>query len=353
MEVMILSNIFKTLGDPARLRLLQLLATAELTVGELVRVLELPQSTVSRHLKTLKEGALVADRPVGAATYYRAVLDSAAGNGGATVREAVGRLVAEEGLAPADRARLDRVLALREKDAGAFFDKIGLRWDALREDCFGPAFHLEAFLHLLPREWTVADLGTGTGYLLPPLARHFRRVIGVDMSGPMLDLARQRLRGEGLRNVELRQGMLEQLPLAAGETDLAVAILMLHHLADIGAALRDVHRILKSGGRLLIVEIHPYDNERFRLAMADRRGGIEAAVLKTLLQQAGFVIVESWEYPNQDRPEHELAPLPGIYGCIGDLMVNNDQHSYAKIAMMPQRTAKKFSRSLHGKVDDG
>lgn len=318
MEISTLSTLFKTIGDPVRLRLLHLLCAEELGVGEIVRVLDLPQSTVSRHLKALKDEGLVTDRPVGAATFYRANLEADLGNSGeAALRDTLAALMRTTPLPPADRERLDRVLALRRTEEGqAFFDRIGLRWDALRESCFGPTFHLEALLRLLPAEWVVADLGTGTGYLLPVLARHFRRVIGVDSSEAMLELAQRRIADEGLRNVDLRAGFLEALPLAEGEADLAVALLMLHHLADIPAALREVARGLKPGGRLLVVEIHPHTNEAFRVAMADRRPGVAPDVLRDWLREAGFGETGFWELPTLERPEHELAPLPRLYGAV-------------------------------------
>lgn len=320
MELASLSALFKAIGDPVRLRLLHLLCAEELTVGELVRILDLPQSTVSRHLKTLRERGLAADRPVGAATYYRAAIESESRNGDAPVRDSLVGVLKASNLPPADRKRLDKVLAMREREGGDFFDKLGLRWDALREDCFGPTFHLEAFIHLLPREWTVADLGTGTGYLLPVLGAHFAKVIAVDSSEPMLALARQRLAKSGLAKtgaVELRQGTLENLPLKNGEADLAVAILMLHHLPDVTAALREIHRALRPGGRVLIVEVHPYENERFRTAMGDRRAGVDLKALEKWLEETGFEELERWDYPIVARPEHDLAPLPGMYGVSG------------------------------------
>ena len=316
MEIASLSNLFKAIGDPVRLRLLHLLCAEELTVGELVRILELPQSTVSRHIKTLRERGLVADRPVGAATFYRAAIEAEGANGDTPIRDSLVSLLRGSNLSPTDRRRLDRILVLRASEGKNFFDEVGLRWDALREDCFGPAFHLEAFSHLLPREWTVTDLGTGTGYLLPTLGSHFRRVIGVDMSEPMIELARQNLAGGDFKHVELRHGPLEKLPIETGEVDLAVALLMLHHLANIEAGLREIHRILKPGGRLLLVEIHPYENERFRVAMGDRRAGVDAEEMMAKLREAGFGMVEMWDLAYLERPEHELAPLPRLYEII-------------------------------------
>jgi ArsR family transcriptional regulator len=314
MDIGILSNLFKAVGDPVRLRVLHLLAVEELTVGELVRILDLPQSTVSRHLKVLRESALAADRPVGAATFYRAAIEAGAGNGDAGVRDSLAGLLRRETLPPAARRRLDRILALRAREGSDFFDKVGLRWDALRESCFGPAFHLEAFIRLLPADWVVADLGTGTGYLLPILGGHFRRVIGVDMSESMLALARGRLEGRLAETVELRHGALESLPIADAKVDLAVALLMLHHLAEIRPALREMRRILKRGGCVLIVEIHPHANEKFRIQMADRHMGIAPEQLAKDLKGAGLTNPSVWNYPYIDRPEHELAPIPGLYG---------------------------------------
>ena len=305
----------RAVSDPVRLRLMQILAAEELAVGELVRILELPQSTVSRHLKTLKDEGLVADRPVATAAYYRATLEADLGNGDAPLRDGLLAVLRGSPLAPGDRERMARVLALREQaDGGAFFDRIGARWDSLREDCFGSTFHLEALIHLLPRRWSVADLGSGTGYLLPPLARHFAHVIGVDSSTEMITLGQRNAGEQGLQNVELRFGRLEELPLRDGEIDLALAMLMLHHLAEIDGALREVYRVLKPEGRMLIVEIHPHENERFRAGMADRHRGIAPTRLMDMLRAAGFADVSTWDLPRLNRPEHDLAPLPGIYG---------------------------------------
>lgn len=317
MDLSTLGDLFKAVGDPIRLRLLHLLCLEELSVGELVRILELPQSTVSRHLKTLREQGLVADRPSGAATFYRASLEAELGDGQTAIRDTLVELMRNSPLAPLDKARLDRALAARQAEREEFFDRIGLSWDSLREECFGPAFHLEAFLSLLPSHWTVADLGTGTGYLLPILARRFGRVIAVDSSRPMLELARRRVEAQGFENVDLREGPLEKLPIEDGELDLAVGLLMMHHLSDVPGALAEMARCLKPGGRALLVEIEPHTNEAFRAQMSDRWPGISPQQLAAWMQQAGLGSVELGQLAYTQRPEHELAPLPRLYSAVG------------------------------------
>jgi ArsR family transcriptional regulator len=312
-----LSGFFRALADPVRLRILHLLHVEELTVSELVRILDLPQSSVSRHLKVLRDAGLVSDRPLGAASFYRAVLEADGPTTG--LRDALAATFSPDELSPADRDALARVLASRSDDAANFFDRVGAHWDALREECFGPTFHLEAFIHLLPREWTVADLGSGTGYLLPPLANHFRRVIGVDASAQMVTLAQRRVRDAGVANAEVRMGELNCLPIADAEVDLALLVLMLHHVADVGGALREVARIVRPSGRVLIVELHPHENELFRVRMADRRPGIAPAALQAWLAEAGFGDFETWNYPANPRPEHELTPIPSLYGVVARL----------------------------------
>ncbi|MCE5229656.1 metalloregulator ArsR/SmtB family transcription factor [bacterium] len=317
MDLATLSAMFKAVGDPARLRLLHLLSHEELSVGELVRILEMPQSSISRHLKALKEQGLVADRPIGAATFYRASVEADLGDDDTALRDSLNRLLRENELPEVDRKRLQRTLAMRQSAAGEeFFDRIGSRWDALREHAFGPTFHLEALVRLLPRDLDVADLGAGTGYLLPLLGSHFHKVVAVDMSQQMLDVAKRRIEESGIRNVDLRRGTVESLPLKRAEVDLVLALIILHHVDDIVAVLRQVRHALKPGGRILIVDFQPHQNERFRVAMADRRPGLEKKQLMQWLTDAGFENLFVWDYPHDPHPEHDLAPLPRLYGLI-------------------------------------
>jgi ArsR family transcriptional regulator len=310
-----LSDLFRSIGDPVRLRLLHLLLVEELSVGELVQITGLPQSTVSRQLKILRGQHLLADRSAGPATFYRGCLEAELSNGETGLRDALSSIFSRDGLPVSDRRSLERVLALRLREGEDFFERIGLQWDALREGCFGRTFHLEALIALLPSWWKVADLGMGTGYLLPVLARHFSAVIGVDNSRHMLDIARHRVAQESV-SAELRYGDLEDLPIEDGELDLAIMVLMLHHFADIPRALREVRRILKPEGRLLIVEFEAHQNEVFRARMADRRAGIARAELGQWLSESGFGEVRFRAPGAADAPEPQFGPVPDLYICI-------------------------------------
>ena len=212
-------------------------------------MLQLPQSTVSRHLKTLSDTGWVSSRRDGTSRYYTLALDD---RGPATrrlwslLREQVGSTPG----ADQDAHRLRGVLAQRQTKSQEFFASVAGQWDRLRQDLFGPASYLHALPGLLDPTWTIGDLGCGTGQVAASLAPFVARVIAVDRSEDMLQAARHRLRD--LANVDVRRGELEALPIQDGELDAATLLLVLHHLPDPGEALREAARVLKPGGRLLI-----------------------------------------------------------------------------------------------------
>lgn len=201
----------------------------------------------------------------------------------------------------------------RRQMSEGFFRKLGRHWDTLREESFGVSFHLEGFLALLPAEWVVADVGTGTGYLLPPLANHFRQVIGVDPVPNMLEGARQRVELAGLDNVDLRGGHLSELPIEDESVDLAVAVLVLHHVPAPAQALKELRRILRKGGAILIVEQVAHESEVFRERMQDRWLGFEPAELSERLEGIGFQRVRSNALTTVERP----ADAPELFVVTG------------------------------------
>jgi ArsR family transcriptional regulator len=274
----------ESLSDPTRLRLLRLLERHELGVAELCDVLQLPQSTVSRHLKVLADEGWVRSRSQGTTNLYRMELgdaEAAARRLWALAREQT------DGWATLaqDQLRLRRVLAQRPP-ADDFFSAAAGRWDRLREELYGRAFTREAFLALLPREWTVADLGCGTGAVAAALAPHVRRVLAVDQSAAMLKAARRRV--ASLENVETRQGSLESLPLDGGSCDAALLLLTLTYVEEPAAALAEAARILRPDGRLVVVDLLRHDREDFRREMGQVRLGFEEDELGSLMRESGF-----------------------------------------------------------------
>jgi SAM-dependent methyltransferase len=273
------------LGDPLRARLLLVLEGQTLAVGELCDVLQLPQSTISRHLKTLMDGGWAQVRREGTSRLYSLVtedLDEASADLWRIVKAQLATMPA----VAQDRVRLGRVLADRRSQSAAFFSRTAGEWDAVRDDLYGSTFHLEGLLAALEPDWVVADLGCGTGRTAAALSPFVRRVVAVDASAEMLRAARERLQSTG--NVDLREGTLEALPVEDGSVDLALLVLVLHHLGDPAAALREARRVLAPGGRLLVLDMQPHDREEYRGQMGHVWLGFSEPQIGRLLTGAGF-----------------------------------------------------------------
>ena len=280
-------SIFRALADETRRRTLTVLRQHELSVSELVAVLDQPQSTVSRHLRVLRDASLIRDRRNGKAVLY-SVAVSGSRSHDTDPSGGVLDWLGQQALPRSIKGRLDTVLRKRKEMSRQFFDSLGHQWDTLREDSFGSRFELEAFMGLLPDNWTVADIGTGTGYMLPLLAGHFRRVIGVEPASRMIEAASERVEQEELKNVELRTGELEELPISKGSVDLALAVLVLHHVASPASAVSELRRISRPGGAVLLVEQFAHQSESFRTRMQDRLWGFDPSELVAWLVDAGF-----------------------------------------------------------------
>jgi ubiquinone/menaquinone biosynthesis C-methylase UbiE/DNA-binding MarR family transcriptional regulator len=289
------------LGDLTRSRLLVLLERQELTVAELCTIMQVPQSTVSRHLKALADGGWVAARAEGTSRLYRAAgeaLEPAAQRLWQLVREQI----TDTASALQDGRRLERVLAERRSKSQQFFTTSAGQWDKLRGELFGGSFHLSALLGLVDADWTVGDLGCGTGQIAESLAPWVRQVIAVDESAAMLQAAKRRVRS--LANVEVRRGSLEELPIADATLDAATCVLVLHHLAAPQRALGEAARVLKPGGRLLLADMMPHDRDAYRQQMGHVWLGFSEAEITRYLGDAGFEAIRI-------RP---LAPDPTAQG---------------------------------------
>jgi ArsR family transcriptional regulator len=279
-----LLDSFSALADQTRCRVLCLLDQQELTVSELCAILQLPQSTVSRHLKTLAEAGWVSSRRDGTSRYYAlAASEDDASHG--KLWELTRAALADRDGAAEDRRRLVQVLATRSAVSQQFFAASAGRWDRLRDDLFGDAAILRALVALLPPAWIVGDLGCGTGALLPVLAPHVRTVIGVDASDEMLAAARHR--AGALPNVDLRRGALEALPLGDESLDAALMMLVLHHVPSPAAALLDAARVVRPGGRLLVLDMASHDREAYRQQMGHVWLGFSDEQLTRFFQHAG------------------------------------------------------------------
>ncbi|MGE5816331.1 MAG: ArsR/SmtB family transcription factor [Acidobacteriota bacterium] len=249
-------------SDLVRSRMLVVLERNELTVGELCSVLQLPQSTVSRHLKVLGDAGWVASRKDGTSRFYTLALRGAAPRKlWPVVRDDVALLPA----AGQDARRLASVLARRRTASQEFFASAAGQWDRLRDELFGNGFYFQALLALLDRCWQAGDLGCGTGQITAAMAPHVGKVFAIDTSVEMLSAARKRLKD--FANVEVRRGDLEALPLEDGMLDVAIVVLVLHHLADPGSAVREAARVLKPGGRLLVADMLPHGHEEYKQQM--------------------------------------------------------------------------------------
>ena len=273
------------LSDPTRCRMLLMLEKHELTVSELCSVLQMPQSSVSRHLKTLADDNWITSRRDATSRFYTMPLDdldSAASRLWPLIREQVASTTA----AAHDERRLRGVLERRRVKSQEFFASAAGKWDRLREGLFGDTFYLWAILGLIDPTLTVGDLGCGTGQLTETVAPYVKRVIAVDGSTEMLDAARTRL--ADLCNVDIRRGELEALPIKDGELDAAVLSLVLHYSPDPARTLTDVARVCRPGGKILVADMLPHHHEEYQQQMGHVWLGFSEKQIVKLLTAAGF-----------------------------------------------------------------
>lgn len=273
-----------TLADSTRSRILLVLERHEMTVGELCSVLQLPQSTVSRHLKVLGDAGWVESRSEGTSRYYRSatIADPWTERLWGVVRESVATLASAE----QDRQREDAVLAARRSRSREFFASASGEWERVRAELFGSRADLQLALALLDPALEVGDLGCGTGHLAAQLAPHVKRVVAVDGSEEMLLAARARV--SALGNVELVLGDLERLPVPSASLDLATCALALHYVAEPARALAEARRILRGHGRLVVLDMMPHERDDLQQRMGHVWRGFSQEQLHEWFLQAGF-----------------------------------------------------------------
>jgi ubiquinone/menaquinone biosynthesis C-methylase UbiE len=262
------------LSDPVRVRLLHLLSRHELTVGDISRVVQLPQPTVSRHLKQLYHQEFVVRRTEGTSSFYRMVTEELSLGAGS-----LWSLVSQQ-IPPHDEdlRRLQAVLERRRMNSSQFFDEVAQRWEEVRRSLFGEAFVLPTLLTILPPGKIVADLGCGSGITINQLAPVTAKVIGVDREEAMLEIAAKR--NIGYSNVELRQGRLDALPIKDAEVHLTLAMLVLHHVDDVAAAIVEMRRVIRPHGQAVILDMIPHDRREYSHSMGHQHFGFSESALE-------------------------------------------------------------------------
>ena len=282
------------LADPTRARLLMVLARQSLTVTELCSVLDLPQSTISRHIKLLSDQGWLSKRREGTKHFY-GLAATALGDVERRVWDLVETDMQSQPTALTDRERLERVLAARRWPSEAYFAATGGAWSEVRKDLFGARFDLLGLLGLLDPSWTIGDLGCGIGNVSVSMAPFVSQVIAVDSSEEMLAAASNTILSH--HNIDLRQGALESLPIEDASLDAATLFLVLHHVADPGAVIAEAARVLTPGAPLLIVDMEPHDNQALSEAMGHVWLGISHADIERHLRNAGFETIVARSLP--------------------------------------------------------
>ena len=275
----------KLLSDPTRLRILMLLGQESLSVAELQEVLGMGQSRISTQLSQLKAAGLAADERSGKNNIYR-------GSATADLTDVLRLAAAELPEVAGDEAALRHLLRKRKDTARAYFDELagrfgkdyvpGRSWKALAE----------ALIKVLTYR-VVAALGAGEGTLAQLLAQRAEKVIAVDISPKMVDFGQQLAVSNGLANLEFRIGDIEEPPIEDGSLDLAVLSQALHHAARPQRAIDAAFRILKPGGRLIVLDLLLHSFEEARELYADRWLGFSECDLATMLERAGFTSIET------------------------------------------------------------
>ena len=298
-----------SLADTTRSRLLLLLDRHELTVTELCGIMQLPQSTVSRHLKALADGGWVSARADGTSHLYtmtRQELDAPARRLWSLVRDQASPTPG----AVQDQRRLLATLSDRRTKSQEFFSSSAGQWDRLRDDLYGQRFHLGALAAFAQGDWVLGDLGCGTGETSATLAPFVHHVIAVDASAAMLQAARKRL--QSFDNVELRRGDLEALPIDDARLDAATLMLVLHYVPEPERALAEVARVLKPGGRAILVDMLPHDRDSYRQQMGHVWLGFSDDHVHRIFSESGFEEVRVVALPPDARSKG-----PGLFVATG------------------------------------
>lgn len=290
-----LLTLLRAAAEPTRLRLLALAARGSFCVSDFTEILGQSQPRLSRHLKLLGDAGLLERTREGANVWFT-LPETAAGR---LARELIARVPEDDPLLSADRRQAARVVAERARVASEGFQRSGADWDEMRALDL-PAPEVEAaLLRLLPEGGLgrLLDIGTGTGGLLEALAPRIASGLGIDASRAMLALARARLAREGLAHCTVRQGDMYRLPFPDAAFDTVTLQMVLHYAEDPAAALAEAARVLRPGGRLVVVDLAAHDRADLAARLAHRWQGFSDPDLRDFLDAAGLVPGEAAAVP--------------------------------------------------------
>jgi ubiquinone/menaquinone biosynthesis C-methylase UbiE/DNA-binding transcriptional ArsR family regulator len=299
-----LTVTLKAAGEATRLRILKLLSETELTVSELTEILRQSQPRLSRHLRLLAEAGLVERFREGSWAFFRLGEHGSAAD---IARALIARLDADDSIIARDRERLAAVRSTRAAAAQNYFRRHAAEWDRIRKLHVADAAVEAAVRDALADKpiRALLDLGTGTGRMLELFAPEIERGIGLDLSLDMLALARARLDRAGLQHCSVRHGDIYDLALARDSFDVVIIHQVLHFLDDSARAIREAARVLRPGGRLLVVDFAPHDLEFLREQHAHRRLGFAAETVTQWLEAAGLEPVRQETLP--PGPDGKIA----------------------------------------------
>jgi ArsR family transcriptional regulator len=298
----------RALSDATRLRIIALLETEELSVQELQEITRLGQSRISTHLGLLQESGLLQSRREGKRTFYRLNREPE-GTTGELMSLAIrgARELPEDA---ADRINLKRILNRRREQAQVYFNQVAGRFDRV----YGPGRSWQGFGHLLLRivpPLVVADLGSGEGLISELLARRCKKVIAVDNSEKIVKYGAAKARKNGLKNLEFRQGNLQDPPIDPSSVDLVILSQALHHAEEPADAIAAGYRILRPHGQILILDLLKHGFDKARESYGDRWLGFQESDLHRWLEDAGFRKIEISVVAREEEPPHFQTLLAG------------------------------------------
>src|SRR5579862_5095187 len=301
-----LNGALRAAAEETRLRILALLAEAELTVSDLTDILRQSQPRISRHLRLLADAGLIDRFREGSWAFFRF---SEHGGAAELARELIARLDASDPTIARDRERLAAVRAERAGAAQAYFRRHAAEWDSIRklhaaDEAVEAA--MRAALGSTPIR-ALLDLGTGTGRMLELFGPEVERGLGLDLSLDMLALARERLDRAGLRHCSVRQGDIYDLALPRDSFDLVIIHQVLHFLDDSARAIKEAARVLRPGGRLLVIDFAPHDLEFLREQHAHRRLGFAPETVSQWMEGAGLEMLQQKTLPPEPNSEGKIA----------------------------------------------